>query len=434
MKKIASILIVLIFISSEIIAQQTPGNDQKDAITLLGGIAHIGNGTIIENSAIVFENGVIKACVDASSSKIPYKGNIIDIKGQHVYPGFIAANTSLGLVEVDAVRASDDQREIGDNNPNINSLIAYNAESKVVESMRPNGVLIAQISPKGGRISGTSSIVQLDAWNWEDAVIKTNDGIHLNWPNSFSRGRWWLGESRGYKQNPQYNSDLEKLSDYFKESVAYLNSNKEIINLAFESMNGLFDNSQTLFIHVDDEKGIIDAVNFSKNFDIKNIVIIGGYQAHLISEFLIKNNVAVLIQHTHSLPNFEDEDYNSTYINPKKLLNAGVLVGIHTGEASNFQTRNLPFYAGQVAAQGIDKEIALQLITSNTAKILRIDKTLGTLEVGKSATLFVSKGDALDMKSNQLTRVYISGRIVSLETHQTELWKRYSRKYKLSNE
>ena len=433
MKKIASILIVLIFISSEIIAQQTPGNDQKDAITLLGGIAHIGNGTIIENSAIVFENGVIKACVDASSSKIPYKGNIIDIKGQHVYPGFIAANTSLGLVEVDAVRASDDQREIGDNNPNINSLIAYNAESKVVESMRPNGVLIAQISPKGGRISGTSSIVQLDAWNWEDAVIKANDGIHLNWPNSFSRGRWWLGESRGYKQNPKYNSDLEKLSDYFKESVAYLNSNKEIINLAFESMNGLFDNSQTLFIHVDDEKGIIDAVNFSKNFDIKNIVIIGGYQAHLISEFLVKNNVAVLIQHTHSLPNFEDEDYNSTYINPKKLLNAGVLVGIHTGEASNFQTRNLPFYAGQVAAQGIDKEIALQLITSNTAKILRIDKTLGTLEVGKSATLFVSKGDALDMKSNQLTRVYISGRKVSLETHQTELWKRYSRKYKLSN-
>ncbi len=406
---------------------------QKDAITLLGGIAHIGNGTIIENSAIVFENGVIKACVDANSSKIPYEGNIIDIKGQHVYPGFIAANTSLGLVEVDAVRASDDQREIGDNNPNINSIIAYNAESKVVESMRPNGVLIAQISPAGGRISGTSSIVQLDAWNWEDAVIKANDGIHLNWPNSFSRGRWWLGESRGYKQNPQYNSDLEKLSDYFKESIAYLNSNKEIINLAFESMNGLFDNSQTLFIHVDDEKGIIDAVNFSKNFDIKNIVIIGGYQAHLISKFLVKNNVAVLIQHTHSLPNFEDEDYNSTYINPKKLINAGVLVGIHTGEASNFQTRNLPFYAGQVAAQGIDKEIALQLITSNTAKILRIDKTLGTLEVGKSATLFVSKGDALDMKSNQLTNAYISGRKVSLETHQTELWKRYSKKYKLSN-
>ena len=169
------------------------------------------------------------------------------------------------------------------------------------------------------------------------------------------------------------------------------------------------------------------------NFNIKNTVIIGGYQAHLISDFLVQNNIPVLIQHTHSLPNFEDEDYNSTYLNPKKLIDDGVLVGIHTGSASNFQTRNLPFYAGQVAAQGVDKEIALQLITSNTAKILRIDKTLGTLEAGKNATLFVSKGDALDMKSNQLTSAYISGRKVSLETHQTELWKRYSEKYKLSN-
>ena len=194
-------------------------------------------------------------------------------------------------------------------------------------------------------------------------------------------------------------------------------------------MSGLFNNNQTLFIHVEDEKGIIDAVNFSTNLNVGKLVIVGGYQAHLVSDFLAKNNVPVLIQHTHSLPNFEDEDYNSTYINPKKLINAGVLVGIHTGEASNFQTRNLPFYAGQVAAQGLDKEIALQLITNNTAKILGIDKRLGTLEVGKDATLFLSIGDALDMRTNQISHAFIGGRDLSLETHQTELWKRYSNKY-----
>ena len=413
-------------------AQQTPAPKQTTAFSIEGATAHLGDGTVIDDSLIMFADGKI-TFVGSAKMKIARIGTIINAKGKHIYPGFIAVNTTLGLVEVDAVKASDDQRELGTMNPHIRSLIAYNAESKLVEVMRPNGVLMGQIVPRGGRVSGTSSVVQFDAWNWEDAVIKTNDGIHLNWPNSFSRGRWWLGESRGYKQNPKYNSDIEKLSDYFNESVAYLSSNKETINLAYESMNGLFDNSQTLFIHVDDEKGIVDAVNFSKNFNIKNTVIIGGYQAHLISDFLVQNNIPVLIQHTHSLPNFEDEDYNSTYLNPKKLIDDGVLVGIHTGSASNFQTRNLPFYAGQVAAQGLDKEIALQLITSNTAKILRIDKTLGTLEAGKNATLFVSKGDALDMKSNQLTSAYISGRKVSLETHQTELWKRYSEKYKLSN-
>jgi len=114
---------------------------------------------------------------------------VIKANGKHIYPGFIAPNSTLGLAEVDAVRASRDFNEVGSMNPHIRSIIAYNTESKVVESMRPNGVLMAQITPRGGRISGTSSVVQLDAWNWEDALIKENDGIHLNWPNTYSSGR-----------------------------------------------------------------------------------------------------------------------------------------------------------------------------------------------------------------------------------------------------
>ncbi len=61
--------------------------------------------------------------------------------------------------------------------------------------MRPNGVLIAQVAPRGGLISGSSSVMQLDAWNWEDALVKADEGIHLNWPNPYSRGRWWLGKT-----------------------------------------------------------------------------------------------------------------------------------------------------------------------------------------------------------------------------------------------
>ena len=429
MKNTIYILILLLNFNNQVFSQQTPGENQNKTISLVGGVAHLGNGKIINNSIIIFENGTIKACVDANISKIPLKGEIINIKGQHVYPGFIATNTSLGLVEVDAVRASDDKQEIGQNNPNINSLIAYNAESKVVESMRPNGVLIAQISPGGGTISGSSSIVQLDAWNWEDAVLKKNDGIHLNWPNSFTRGRWWLGESRAYKLNSKYDEKVNELSEYFEQAKAYINGKRFIKNLAFEAMNDLFNGNQTLFIHVEDEKGIIDAVDLSKEYGINKVVIVGGYQAINVSEFLKNNNVPVLLKHTHSLPNFEDEDYNFPYKNPKKLVDAGVLVGIHSGDAANFQTRNLPFYVGQVVGQGLDKEQALKLITLNTAKILGIDKNLGSLEVGKDATLFISKGDALDMKTNNITNAFINGRKVSLETHQTKLWKRYSKKY-----
>lgn len=422
---------LVLLCTSMAIAQQTPATKLVKDIAIMGGTAHIGNGTVIENSIIVLRNGKITTIGNAESTPITLQAmDVIDAKGKHVYPGFIATNTSLGLIEVDAVRASDDKSEIGGMVPNVRSQIAYNAESRIVESMRPNGVLIAQVSPGGGRISGKSSIMQLDAWNWEDATVKADDGVHLNWPSSFSRGRWWMGEPRGLKPNPDYADQVKEVTDFVAQSKAYLNGDRTSKNLVYSAMEGLFNGSEKLYVHVDDEKGITDAVNFAKANDIKNMVIVGGYQAYLVADLLKNNNISVLINDTHSLPELDDDDYNFTFKNPKLLADAGVLVGIQNGNASNFQTRNLPFYAGQVVGQGMDKEEALKLITSNTAKILGIDKQLGTLEAGKDATLFISEGDALDMRTNQLTHAFINGRAISLETHQTELWHRYEGKYK----
>ena len=429
MKKFKYIsLVFILLLSFNSIAQQTPADPQSEAITITGATAHLGDGTVIENSIITFENGKITAVADGTTVKLDTSGKIIDATGKHVYPGFITANSSLGLIEVNAVRASNDADEIGDLIPHIRSLIAYNSESKVVESMRPNGVLMAQVSPKGGRISGTSSIVQFDAWNWEDAAVKVDDAIHLNWPNSFSRGRWWLGEPRGFKPNKDYSDQIDKLGSFLQQANTYLKGAKSPKNIPFEATSGLFDGSQKLFINADGEQEITDAVNFAKSMGINQIVIVGGYHAHKVTDLLKKHNVAVLTSRTHSNPSSEDDDYDFTYKLPKMLAESGVLVGIQTGDASNFQTRNLPFYAGQIAGQGLDKEEALKLITSNTAKILGIDKDYGTLEIGKSATLFISEGDALDMKTNVLTHAFIDGRMISLETHQTKLYKRYQKK------
>jgi imidazolonepropionase-like amidohydrolase len=93
------------------------------------------------------------------------------------------------------------------------------------------------------------------------------------------------------------------------------------------------------------------------------------------------------------------------------------------------QTRNLPFLAGTCVAYGLDKEQALQLITFNTAKILGIDNICGSLEVGKDATLFISEGDALDMRTNKITEAFIQGRMIDLKTHQTKLYDKYKEKY-----
>lgn len=416
----------MVCVGLQTFAQQTPAPKQQEAITLLGATAHIGDGSVIENSVIVFENGVITAIGGPGTAT---KGRVIDASGKHVYPGFIAPAKSLGLIEVNAVRASNDQDEIGDFIPNVRSLIAYNAESKVVESMRPNGILLGQITPKGGIISGTSSIVQFDAWNWEDAAVKIDDGIHLNWPNSFSRGRWWLGEPRGWKPNKDYGKGLDEIRLYLANSKAYGNGDGQPNNEGFSAMQGLFNGSKKLYIYTQGEKEMIDAVTFTKEAGVKEMVIVGGYEAYKIIPFLKQHNIPVLVRQTHAQPFRDDDDYDLPYKLPKLLVDGGLLIGLQNANMSNFQTRNLPFYAGQLVGQGLDKEVALQLITGNTAEILGIGDRYGTLAVGKSATLFVSEGDALDMRTNLLTHAFIDGREISLETHQTELWKRYMKKY-----
>ena len=427
MKKYITLLIAFGLVL-QTMAQQTPAPKQTEAISIEGATAHLGNGEVIESSLIMFEDGKLTFVGD-SKMKIARKGKIIDATGKHVYPGFIAPAKTLGLVEIDAVRATQDEDEIGDFIPHVRSLIAYNAESKVVESMRPNGVLIAQIAPTGGRISGTSSIVQFDAWNWEDAAIKVDDGVHLNWPNTFRQGRWWAGEERGYQPNKDYSAQTQAIVTFFKNAAAYDKSTPKEVNSAFAAMKGVFDGSQKLYVHADGEKEIIDAINTLKANGTKEIVLVGGYHAYKIPEFLKSNNIPILVQYTHNLPVYDDDDYDLPYKLPKLLVDAGLMVAIQNSDAANFQTRNLPFYAGQVVQQGLDKEVAVQLLTGNTAKILGIDDLYGTLENGKSATLFVSEGDALDMAGNQLTHAFIDGRSVSLETHQTELWKRYLGKY-----
>lgn len=427
MKTIKNLISVFIlFVGVTVFAQQTPAPEQSGAITITGVTAHIGDGSVINNATIVFNDGIITAIGDASTAT---QGRVINASGMHAYPGIIAPAKSLGLVEVNAVRASDDQDEIGDVIPHIRSLIAYNAESKVVESMRPNGVLIGQTTPKGGRISGTSSIVQFDAWNWEDAAIKVDDAIHMNWPRSFRRGRWWIGEPRGFRPNDDYAKQIDALKTFMSNAKAYGQSNPSERNLAFEASLGLFNGDKQLFVYADGEKEIIDAITFAKAMGVQKIVLVGGYHAYKITDFLKANNIPVLVGQPHALPNFQDDDYDLPFKLPKLLDDAGLLVGLQNSGMSNFQTRNMPFYAGQVAGQGMDKERALQLITGNNAKILGIGDNYGTLTVGKSATLFVSQGDALDMRTNILTHAFIDGRELSLETHQTELWKRYSEKY-----
>ncbi len=424
------LIIGILFLTNSLIAQQTPAKNQSKSVLVVGATAHIGDGNVIEKSFIGFENGIINLVDSEYNLDTNNYDTIINASGKHIYPGFIALNSNLGLVEVNSVKASVDDDESGDFLPNVRSIIAYNAESKGVESMRPNGVLLAQVTPNGGIIPGSSSVVQLDAWNWEDAVISYDEGIHLNWPSPYSFGRWWLGEDRGLKTNPNYVNQIRKIEEFFDKSMATMNINSSM-NLKSKAMKGIFDGEKTIYLHADDEKEIIDGITFLKKNKISKIVLVGGTGSEGLISFLKENNIPVILTQPYRLPTETDTDPRDTYKIANKLVSNGLLVSINpngTGQ-ERVATRNLPFYAGSFSSFGLDKEDALSLITLNAAKILNLDHRLGSIKVGKDATLFISTGDALDIMSNNLTHAFISGRLISLETHQTKLWRRYSNKF-----
>ena len=409
-------------------AQQTPAANQAASLLIQGATLHIGDGTVIENGMIGIADGKILEVGKTGSQQNTYD-NTVDANGQHVYPGFIAANSTVGMVEIDAIRPTNDLNEIGTFLPNIRTIIAYNAESKVVESLRPNGILTAQIVPTRGRIAGSSSIVQLDAWNWEDAGIKVDEGMHIYWPRTYRRGNRTKGEDPLVYDQNNYSKRTAELDQYLAEAKTYdANAKKE--HLPHAALTGALNGSQRVYLHAKEKRQILDGIAFLKKHGIDNIVLVGGDDAHLITAFLKKHDIPVIVSRPHRLPSTEDEDVKLPFKMAKILLDAGLTITIDvSGRMERMNTRNLPFYAGTFAAYGVEKEKAVEMITLSAAKILGVDEQLGSLTVGKDATLFVAKGDALDMRTNQLSHAFIQGRALSLETHQTELWKRYMEKF-----
>lgn len=406
----------------------SPAKPQARQIAIIGAVIHIGNGQVINNGYITFDKGKITAVGDVSTVRFNTNTtDIISAGGKHVYPGFIAPITNLGLVEVEAVKATIDDVETGDLNPHVRSIIAYNTDSKVIPTVRSNGILMAQPTPEGSLISGQSSVVMLDAWNWEDAAYKKDIAIHLNWPiirRSFG-GPATGAALEAQKENLQLNlTNIEKLFTEAKGYSAIVKPN--VINARFEAMKGLFDGSKKLFVEVNTAKDIVAAVNFAKRMNVK-AVITGGMESYLVTDILKENNVPVILRETQTLPDKDEDDVYLPYKLPKMLQDAGILYSL-TG-IGFWRQRNLPFEAGNAVAYGLTKEQALAMISLNTAKILGIDQTCGSLDVGKDATLFISKGDALDMMTLDVETAFIQGRNINLDNLHKQLYKRYADKY-----
>jgi hypothetical protein len=427
-----SVLLIFAFFNQAISQNPVVAPAQKKTTILDGGTIHTGTGNVIENGTIVFDAGKITFVGKSSDFKADRTGaDVIEVTGKHVYPGLIFPATSIGLVEIGSgVDVATDNRETGDLNPNVRAIVAYNTDSHVIPVLRSNGILIAQIVPVGSLLPGTSSVVQLDAWNWQDAAYKADNGIQLVWPRKTSAGGRRGG---GYFMPPEsgtatYDNNVEELEKIFTDASAYAAVEKpKDTNLRLEALKGLFNGTKTLFISSTEPKGIMAAVAFGKRHGVKKMVLSGADEsAWQVKDFLKDNNIPVLLADPLSVPKFDYSDTKMPFKLASMFKEEGILVGLTYSKQAY---GNLPFAAGQTVAYGLTKEEALQTVTLNTAKILGIDDKTGSLEPGKDANIVVSTGDILDMSTNNVEYAFITGRNISLDNKHKQLYHRFRAKY-----
>lgn len=405
-----------------------PAPKQSAPILIKGATVHVGDGRVLQRADIVIEGGKITAMSSEESLSPPTGGVVIDATGKHVYPGLIGVTNQLGLIEIGSVRQTNDTEETGEVNPNVRAIVSYNTDSHVPPVVRANGVLIVQVAPSGGLVSGQSAIVQLDAWNYEDAAVVAEDALHINWPVA----RPSFGGPPPDPTKDPLAEAIRGLNEVFDHATAYAAAQREgkaqIVDLKLAAMVPFVTGQRSVFIHADDANAIEQAVEFAVRRKLR-LVIYGGADAHRVPHLLKQHNVPVVLQKSHSLPGRLDDDYDQAYKLARLLKDAGVRFCLGAEDGQWWQLQNLAFNAGTLAAFGLTPEEALRAVTLDAATILGVDKRLGSIEVGKDATLVISSGDLLDMRTSQVTEALIEGRRLDLSNKHTALYRRFQAKY-----
>ncbi|WP_411358009.1 amidohydrolase family protein [Pseudidiomarina salilacus] len=403
-----------------------PGEAQQHPIVLQGGTLFTITDGVKADTDLLLLDGKISAI--GQDLEVPSNAQVIDVSGKHIYPSVIALDTTLGLTEIEAVRATEDSNEAGDITPEVSGHVAFNPDSEVIPTIRYNGVTHAQIVPQGELIAGRSSLLQLDGWTYEDMGERLNVGVHVNWPRVGISTSWW--ESRSPEEQRKANAEARKnLERAFVQAKAYYDAKQagelEGTDLRWEAMLGLFDGSSTLFVHANDQRQIEEAMELTSEYGF-NWVLMGARDAWRIAEQLANAEVRVVYGAPYGLPTRHDEGFDQAFATPAALAAAGVDFAI--SYPGYWDVRNLPFAAGNAVAYGLDKDAALEAITLAPAKFMGVDNVVGSLEVGKQATVVVSAGDLLDPIGQKVEMMFIEGRLVDLNNRHLQLYNKYKQK------
>lgn len=396
----------------------------RPTVAIRNATIHPVTGASIEAGTLVMSNGLISAI--GQQVEIPAGAQVIDGTGLHVYPGMIDSSTRIGITEIGAVRATNDATELGDFNPNARVAVALNPHSNLIPVTRINGVTTVLSRPAGGIISGQSAVIRLAGWTPEEMVIDADAAMHIQFPVT-PRVRFGAAPDAEAekKRGEAYEKSLENLRRFFRDARAYeqaLGPDGSLPagvsrNLVLEGMVPLIRREIPAIIHADWESDIRAAIEFAEDENLR-VIIADAADAARVADLLREKNVPVLLGPMWQMPLREDDPYDQIYATPAALHSAGVRFAIQTSDDHN--SRTLPYQAAAAVAFGLPREAALAAITIEPARILGVDDRIGSLEVGKAATLILTTGDPLDLRED-IVQVFVDGEMLTMESYQTLL-------------
>ena len=406
---------------------------QQKPIVLKNGVLHTVTGGVVLGGTLWFYDGTIRGVLAEGDSLAFPNGmqpEVIDLQGKHVFPGMIAANTQLGLVEIAAVRQTVDTDEVGDLSPEAKALVAVNPDSAAIPVARSNGVLAAAVFPSGGLLPGRASVIQLDGWTNDDLAVRADAGPIVAWPalgGGFGR-RFGRGADAGEKGDGDAAAKKQRtrIDEAFSAARAWLTAftaDPTIgVDLRHQALVPALRGEVPVFVLADDVEQIESAVLWAIGQRLRP-VLVGGRDAALCSPLLKDHSVPIVVTGIHRLPRRDDSDYDEPFTLPKRLADAGLSFCIATGQDFSFD-RNLPYHAATAAAFGLGRDAAFAAITIDAARILGVDDRLGSLTVGKDATLFVADGHPFDLPT-RIELAFVRGKRIDLRNKQTELEAKY---------
>jgi imidazolonepropionase-like amidohydrolase len=392
----------------------------------------------IEHASVLLKDGKIAAV--GAQIKPPANAKRIDGTGLTVYPGLIDAYTTLGLKEISSVKGSVDTTELGANNPQAQAWIAVNPYSEMIRTARINGITSALVAPTGNRISGSAAVINLLGKYPDQMLLRQGAGIVINIPSIHRRSRRDAeappdpaAPPEGDEQRQQrVAEDLAKLKQFLREAKAYAAMKERLtaagagksepVDATLEAMIPAMRGECSVICPADHFRDIRAAVELGAEFGLK-VIIAGGAEAAKVAALLKEKNVPVLYAALHVLPRSAEDPYDVNFATPEILRREGVKFAIVSNSAED--SRNLPYQSAAAAAYGLESEDALKAITLWPAEVLGVAGKVGSIEPGKLANLLVTRGDALDIRT-EVKYVFIEGKLVDLESRNTELNEKFT--------